>query len=185
MRRHRFTLMVGLAAAGGLLLGCEAREVEAPGDVPAATATDPAARGQIITLTGCVMPDARPGQYVLASVATAGVLDGETDGETGRARSWTTDDETTWTDQQRAMAASSYLMLPADGQDLSEFEHQRVTVRGILAPQVPSRTAGTEGTAGESTEVARSPTASKVEAEAPPLPGLHVEEVSTVADNCR
>jgi len=179
--RHRFTLMVGLAAAGGLLLGCEAREVEAPGDVPAATATDPAARGQIITLTGCVMPDARPGQYVLASVATAGVLDGET----GQARSWTTDDETTWTDQQRAMAASSYLMLPADGQDLSEFENQRVTVRGILAPQVPSRTAGTEGTAGESTEVARSPTASKVEAEAPPLPGLHVEEVSTVADSCR
>jgi len=181
VERHRFTLMVGLAAAGGLLLGCEAREVEAPGEVPAATATDPAARGQIITLTGCVMPDARPGQYVLASVATAGVLDGETE----QARSWTTDDETTWTDQQRAMAASSYLMLPADGQDLSQFENQRVTVRGILAPQVPSRTAGTEGTAGESTEVARSRTASKVEAEAPPLPGLHVEEVSTVADSCR
>jgi hypothetical protein len=188
VKRHRYARTAGLLAAAGLMLGCEARDVEPPGDVPAATATDPAARGQLIRLTGCVKPDAQPGRYVLASVATAGVIDGGDDqagSEGDQARSWTTEDDTAFTDQGRAMAASTYLLLPADEQDLSRFENQRVTVRGMLAPQVPSRTDGAAATTGESEEVAQSETASKVEAgEPPPLPGLHVEEISQVADSC-
>lgn len=183
MRRHRFTLTAGLIVGASLMLGCEAREVEPPGDTPPAAATDPAAESQLIRLTGCMMPDVRPGRYVLASVATGGVLQGDPE----QARSWTTKDETAWTDQERAIAASTYLLIPAEeDQDLSQFENQRVTVRGMLAAEAPGRTAGAEPTTGESTEAARSTTASRVEANAPPaLRGLHVEEVSKVADSCR
>jgi len=183
VRQHRYVLTAGLAMAAIVMLGCEAREVEAPGDTPPAAATDPAAERQLIRLTGCVRPDAQPGRYVLASVATGGIAQGEDEGE--QARSWTTEDETTWTDQERAMAASTYQLIPAEDQDLSEFEDQRVMVRGMLAADVPGQTAGAEATTGRGTEVASSDTASKVEAEAPPpLRGLHVEEISKVADSC-
>ena len=181
MRQQRNVLTVGLAMVTSVMLGCEAREVEAPGDVPPAVATDPSAESQLIRLTGCLRPEGQPGRFVLASVATSGIMDGEAE----QARSWTTEDETTWTDQQRAMAASTYLLLPADDQDLSEFQDQRVTVRGMLAAESPGGTAGAAATTGESTEVARDATTSKVEAEAPPaLRALHVEEISKVADSC-
>jgi hypothetical protein len=181
--------MAGLVAAMALVLGCEAREVQPPGDVPPGAATDPAAERQLIRLTGCLRPDAQPGRFVLASVATAGTTGG---GEAEQARSWTAEDETTFADQERAIANSTYQLIPADDQNLAEFVNMRVTVRGLLAPDVPSA-AGATATAGEgdtpstgaSKEVASSTTASKVQAQAPPpLRGLHVEEISKVADSC-
>ena len=83
------------------------------GDQPPSVQTDPVAERGFIRLTGCVKPDATPGRFVLASVATAGVMDAG--GQPGKERSWTAEDDT----QARgtSMATSTYQLIPSGDED--------------------------------------------------------------------
>lgn len=181
-RSDRIALAAGIAAAW-LAVGCgEGRQADrqARGDEPPSVQTDPVAERGFIRLTGCVRPDATPGRYVLSSVATAGVTGAEA--EDAQARSWTAEDDTP-AGARAAGAAASYQLIPGDDDDLARYENQRVTVRGRVAADRPEGTAGT--TPGEAArEVDRDATGSKVAADAPPLPGFHVESVDKVADSC-
>jgi hypothetical protein len=178
--------MAAALTAASLGLACgEGRQpgTQTPGEQPPSVQTDPVAERGFIRLTGCVKPDATPGRYVLASVATAGVLSTDEQGED--ARSWTAEGETTTAAQGSAMATSTYQLIPDDDENLARYENQRVMVRGRLAAEVPQGTGGTAGTTGETgTEIQRDATGSTVAADAPPLRGLHVESVNGIADTC-
>jgi hypothetical protein len=187
-RSARF--MVAASVAASLLgLGCGGgregtRESQPRGDEPPSVASDPSAERQTIRLTGCVKPDATPGKFVLASVATAGVSD--IDGESEKPRSWAAEGKETTSSQGAAMAASTYQLLPADedeGENLAEYQNKRVTVRGRLAADTPT---GTSGTAQPGTEprAQTDATGAKVTAQASPLRGVYVESITKVSDSC-
>ena len=78
----------------------------------------------------------------------------DAEAEDAQARSWTAEDDTPADARATTMAAASYQLIPGDDGDLSRYENQRVTVRGRMA------------------------------ADAPPLPGFHVESVDKIADSC-
>jgi hypothetical protein len=178
------TLGAGLVAAS-LAIACgEGRQAPATrGEEPPSVQTDPVAERGFIRLTGCVKPDATPGRFVLASVATAGVLN--TEEQRDQERSWTAEDDTPTEAQGTTMATSTYQLIPSDDEDLAEYENQRVTVRGRIAAETPTGTTGGAGSqGGAGSDVQTDAAGAKVTADAPPLRGLHVESIDKVADTC-
>lgn len=184
--RHRWSsALTATFAAAALAAGCgEGRQPagEQVGERTPSVQTDPIAERGFIRLTGCVKPDATPGQYVLASVATSGVLDGDGDRQQEDERSWTAEDKGDAGAQGAAIASSTYQLIPGEDDDLSQYENTRVTVRGRLAAERPAGTSGTDEPGGR--ELDRDAAGSKVVADAPPLRGFHVESVDPVADSC-
>ena len=185
MHQRWSSALAATLAAATLAVGCgEGRQPagEQVGERTPSVQTDPIAERGFIRLTGCVKPDATPGRYVLASVATSGVLDPEGDEQRENERSWTAEDEGNATAQGPAMASSTYQLIPGEDDDLSQYENKRVTVRGRLAAERPAGTSGSDEPGG--TELDRDATGSKVVADAPSLRGFHVESVDPVADSC-
>jgi hypothetical protein len=173
-----FALLLGSAVTVG---ACGGAERDAGQQSPAATAADPSAARQTITLTGCLKRGVQPGEYTLSAVATGGVLDpaaqADTDDRSSAAEPGATPESTA-----ALRAGSSYRLVADAGEDLHEYVDKRVAVRGRLAAETPVGTAGTmpeEGVVIES-----SPTNATVAADAPPLRGFHVESVDEVADSC-
>jgi hypothetical protein len=185
----RLTMAVGVAASL-LTLGCgggreATRESQPRADEPPSVASDPSAERRTIRLTGCVKPDATPGRFVLASVATAGVSEISEDRE--KPRSWAAEGKETTNSQGAAMAASTYQLLPGeDGEDesLAQYKNKRVTVSGRLAAETPTGTSGTAQSTEAEGRAQTDATGAKVTAEAPPLRGVYVESITKVSDSC-
>jgi hypothetical protein len=180
-----------VAAATALLItGCgggreATRESQARGDEPPSVASDPSAERQTIRLTGCVKPDATPGKFVLASVATAGVSDVDGQPNREKPRSWAAEGKETTSSQGTAMATSTYQLLPEDkGENLAEYQNKRVTVRGRLAAETPTGTSGTAQPDGSDARAQTDATGAKVTAQASPLRGVYVESITKVSDSC-
>jgi hypothetical protein len=167
------------------------RESQPRADEPPSVASDPSAERRRIRLTGCVKPDATPGRFVLASVATAGIGDGD-EGDGEKPRSWAAEGKETPESQAATIATSTYQLLPGDGDEaesFAQYRNKRVTVHGRLAAETPTGTAGTAqapGAAGQAqTGQAQTDAAgAKVTAPAPPLRGVYVEKISKVSDSC-
>jgi hypothetical protein len=203
---------VALAGAVALLVACEARQMPEP-DVAThpGQQPDPAAQGRIVSLTGCLQPGDTPGEYTLASVATAGVLPGT--GEPRQDdRSYTVDRPPASPEDQAALVAdTSYRVIPTGdvGDDLREHLNQRVTLVGRVAADVPqhggaqpSARPAEQARAGEQRQAQPGaaqrgatgttgtaagedlPTETTVVAEPPPLRGFYVQSVRRVADTC-
>jgi len=188
-------LMLTTVLAGAVALGsaCQGRQTEpaaTDATTPVAGQTDASAERQMITLTGCLQRGPA-GEFTLASVATGGVLEpGETPERENTAPAASTPES-----RAQLSASSSYRLLPAEDQDFSEYANARVAVRGRLAPDVPTGTAGTrpqDGSAGDTsagkadtgTEVESGAATSTVAGSAPPLRGFHVESLRKVSDSC-
>jgi hypothetical protein len=157
-------MMTGVALAGALALaGCEPRQMpEADIATHPGQQADPAAQGRVVSLTGCLMPGDTPGEYTLASVATAGVLPGT--GEPRQDdRSYTVDRDPASPEQQAALVAdTSYRVIPADDelrQDLREHLEQRVTLVGRVAAEAPQHGSADRGAAGTGQPAAGAPQA--------------------------
>jgi hypothetical protein len=161
-----------MACGGGRTDESTPETTTSPGVQP-----DPSAERRFITLTGCLQRGVSPGEYVLASVATAGVTDplSTTEAQRGAAAP---DPEA----QAQLAAASSYRLVPMSDEDLAEHVDTRVTVRGRLAAEAPSQPMDEAGRAG--TPAGSTPTSATVTAEAPALRGLYVESLRKVADDC-
>jgi hypothetical protein len=132
-----------------------------------------------------VKPDATPGRFVLASVATAGVTDAEEEQE--KPRSWAAEGKETATSQGAVMAASTYQLLPGDEDEadsLARYQNKRVTIRGRLAAETPIGTSGSAQAPGTETRAQTDATGAKVTAQAPPLRGVYVESITKVSDSC-
>jgi hypothetical protein len=181
--------MVSLGCGGGREDTPQARATEPP-----SVATDPAAERQFIRLTGCVKPDATPGQFVLTSVATAGTVD-EPAAKDEKPRSWAAEEKSTTQGQGTAIAGSTYQLIAPENEepeDFAAYQNKRVTVKGRLAPDTPVGTTGKSAEPGRGTtrtdkagtEVQRDATGSKVTADAPPARGLYVESITKVSDTC-
>jgi hypothetical protein len=145
---------------------------------PSGVTPDPSAERQVITLTGCVQQGV-PGEFTLASVVTAGVLDAAPPRQEGAAE-YRPDPAS----QAAAVAASSYrLVTTDDDHDLTEYVGQRVTVAGRLANESGTTQASPEG-ARTGTEVTSEPTHSTVVGNAPSLRGFYVTSLRKVSDTC-
>jgi hypothetical protein len=152
VRQYGRTVMTGVALVGAvaLLAGCEARQMPEP-DVAThpGQQPDPAAQGRVVSLTGCLMPGDTPGEYTLASVATAGVLPGTGEPQQD-GRAYTVDRApASEADQAALVADTSYRVIPMDdvGDDLHEHLNRRVTLVGRVAAEAPQHgaAAGPEG----------------------------------------
>jgi hypothetical protein len=131
---------VALVGAFALLAACEPRQMpQADGTAHPGQQPDPAAQGRVVSLTGCLTPGDTPGEFTLASVATAGVLPG-TGEPRDDGRDYTVDRPAASPEDQAALVAgSSYRVIPTDDvrEDLREHLNQRVTLVGRVAPDVP------------------------------------------------
>ena len=172
-----WALLLGSAVTVG---ACGGGDRPADQQSPTASAADPSAARQTITLTGCLKQGVQPGEYTLASVGTAGVLDpaAPADADQGANTAPGATPESAGT----VRAGTSYRLVADADEDLHELVNKRVVVRGRLAAETPV------GTSGELPEggvvVESSPTNATVAADAPPLRGFHVESVNRVADSC-
>jgi hypothetical protein len=171
---------------------------------PSEGVTSASAERQVITLTGCLKRDVQPGSYVLASVATGGVLDDKSAAQQERRKDVKRGDDRMRPDQPGAnpdtatpnsqatlAAGSSYQLIAAaddQRQELAKHENQRVAVRGRLAADQPVGTSGKTGAnapdAGGKV-VDSSATNATVAGSAAPLRGFQVESVRKVGDSCQ
>jgi hypothetical protein len=175
--KHGRTTSTALAFAGALALqvacgGGSDRPADLDGATPPGTEAAASAERQVITLTGCLQRGPAPSEFTLASVATAGVIPS---GQTGQAAG---------SEESRAAvaAAASYRLLSMGDEDLAQYDGQRVTVSGRLAPETPE--AATPNDNPKGVEVQKDTTSSTVVAEAPTLRGFYVESIRKVDDNC-
>lgn len=181
----RFLSAAVLSSALFVLGACEARDPgQVDGTTPPGAMADRSA-GSVVTLTGCLQRGVAPGEYVLASVGTAGVI-GTTGEAEDQGRSWTVDPAETDRAAGRVASATSYrLVTMGEREDLEQYHGQRVAVRGRLAPETPAAGAGQdEEIPAEGRVVESGPTQAVVEGQAPPLQGLYYESVRRVADTC-
>jgi hypothetical protein len=181
----RFLTAAVLCGTMAVMGACEARDPgQADGTAPPGTMADAAAQRQVITVTGCLQRGVGVGEYVLASVGTAGVIG--TTGVEEQGRSWTADAGETDRAQGRIASATSYrLVTMGEGENLEEFVGQRVAARGRLAAEAPAHAAPqAEDIPEEGRVVESGPTGAVVEGSAPPLRGFYYESVNRVADTC-
>jgi hypothetical protein len=190
VRRQVSRLLTAVAVCGTMAAAsaCQARDPgQADGTTPPGAATDPVAERSIVTLTGCVQRGVGTGEYVLASVGTAGVL-GTAGEDQEQARSWTVEPGDTDRAQGRVAAASSYrLVTMGEGENLEELVGKRVAARGRLAAEAAPGTAPArqgEEIPADGQLVESGPTQAVVQGSAPTLRGFYYESVRRVADTC-
>lgn len=175
-----------MVLSGSLMVlgACEARDPgQADGTAPPGATADAAAQGGVLTLTGCLQRGSAPGEFVLASVGTAGVIG--TTGDSGDERSWTVEPGDTERSQGRIAAATSYrLVTMGEGENLDEYVGQRVTTRGRLAHETPAAAGQQQDIPEEGVLVESGPTQAVVQGSTTPLRAFYYESVSRVADTC-
>jgi hypothetical protein len=195
LREQDWTFIVAVALTGaiGVQLGCSSNRgtttessaqtnQAASGDATTSPGvrSDPASERQVITLTGCLQRGASPSEFMLASVATAGVTD-VVPGATQATQQGAA--ETTAMQSQAAlMAETSYRLVALGDDDLAQFDGKRVAVSGRLAAEAPASAAPARSETG--TQVEDGPTSATVAAQAPALRGFYVQSIRKIDDDC-